>query len=136
MSDHLFPVPRPPKPEPRRDEFWDAIVKAWGEPATKSERGLINSVVRELKDADLDPAGIAPRAAIALTLYPNCTPRVLATRWSDLGRLASGLGVPGRLAPEYVQRSMRELGWANVADEAGFLRWLAAGRPPVAEAAS
>lgn len=59
-QESLFPVgpiPKTPREYPQ-DPLWDALDEEFGKVRTKSERGRRNSVVKELRDADVTPEEI------------------------------------------------------------------------------
>lgn len=68
-----------------RDPIWDALAGVYGSPVTRSERGVMNRAVRELREAGCDPLEIERRATLARSRFPQSTPMVVAQRWTQLG---------------------------------------------------
>jgi hypothetical protein len=70
----------------KRALLWHAIVAEVGEPATTSERGRINSAVKELCEIDATPDDVRARSDRYRKLWPDIvlTARALANNWSLL----------------------------------------------------
>jgi hypothetical protein len=78
------------------DALWEAFIAAGvARPTTKNEKGKLNAAVRQLLEAEADPAQIAPRAERYKRTYPGVpfTAMGLVGHWSESGqrreRLAS-----------------------------------------------
>lgn len=79
---------RPRKPRPR-DHVWDALVKEFGEPTTRSERSRMNDATKQLRDAGVDPSMISVVASRYRSEWPTvtCTAHAIVANWS---RFANG----------------------------------------------
>ena len=81
-------TPRP------RDPIWEALVDELGEPATRSERGRRNRVVKELREVGATPDDVHARCdAARRTWGVPLTDTALSANWTRLGAAAAQ---PGR----------------------------------------
>jgi len=69
-----------------RDHLWDMFTQIHGNPASKSERGKYNTVVKKLRDADVTPDEYPTLVAAYCRKYPDLQPAV-ATIAERIGEL-------------------------------------------------
>lgn len=74
---------RPMRP---RDELWDALVVEFGEPTTKTARGMYNRARKELEDADATAGDVRTRAREYRRRWPDVadTPTALVKHWHTM----------------------------------------------------
>jgi hypothetical protein len=82
----------PEKSERPRDELWDALVEEVGtEPATRSERGMWNSSLKQLREVDATADELRRRCKAFRKQWPDITltPSALVKWWGSLGGAVS-----------------------------------------------
>lgn len=62
------------QPKRKRDELWDTFTAINGDPATKSERGKYNAIVKKLRDAKVTPEEYPTLVAAYCRKYPGSQP--------------------------------------------------------------
>lgn len=81
----------------KRDELFEAMCEAFGQPETPSERGRINRALSELRKAEATPEQVAERFAEATRRWgTKVSPQTLASRWGSLAiRESNGVDLKG-----------------------------------------
>ncbi len=73
-----------PKPKPKQDELWDALVSEVGAPATQAERGKYNAALKQLRAVNAKADDIRLRCERYRAEWPDVelTPMALVNNWS------------------------------------------------------
>lgn len=96
-------------PKPARDRVWDTLAEIFGEPTTRTNRGLRGKLVKSLSNADATPAEIRTRVQAWPLHFPDATltETALEKHWDRLAR------PPARASKADVERYETEMRMAE-----------------------
>lgn len=117
-------VPNPTGPDPTqpdqknggkprfRDELWDVFVEVHGQPASQSERGKFNKIVKTLREADVSAAEYPQLVQAYVSKYGGSQPAA-ATVAQRVGEMRNYLLKGPMQAPD-AEQLRRDMEWAEV----------------------